>query len=66
MANYKIPDNFSLLSKLINIRSENSFSSKTYSIEAHNIEKKIAQLSCLTQEKILNAELLTAPFKKKL
>jgi DNA polymerase (family 10) len=44
MDNYSIADNFSLLSKLMEINGENSFKSKTYSIAAFNIEKLPMQL----------------------
>lgn len=37
--NYDIADQFSLLSKLMDIHGENSFKSKTYSIAAYNIER---------------------------
>lgn len=39
MTNYEIADQFSLLSKLMDIHGENSFKSKSYSIAAFNIEK---------------------------
>jgi DNA polymerase (family 10) len=44
MDNYQIADNFSLLSKLMDIHGENSFKAKTYSIAAFNIEKLPMQL----------------------
>ena len=44
MENAAIADNFSLLSKLMDIHGENSFKSKTYSIAAFNIEKLPVQL----------------------
>jgi DNA polymerase (family 10) len=52
MDNYAIADNFSLLSKLMEIHGENSFKSKTYSIAAFNIEKLPLQLSETPHEKI--------------
>jgi DNA polymerase (family 10) len=52
MDNYTIADNFSLLSKLMEIHGENSFKSKTYSIAAFNIEKLPLQLSETPHEKI--------------
>lgn len=52
MDNNTIADNFSLLSKLMEIHGENSFKSKTYSIAAFNIEKLPLQLSETTHEKI--------------
>ncbi|HJU45994.1 MAG TPA: helix-hairpin-helix domain-containing protein [Chitinophagaceae bacterium] len=47
MDNYAIADQFSLLSKLMDIHGENSFKSKNYSIAAFNIEKLPAQLSSM-------------------
>src|SRR5437868_10561537 len=52
MDNYAIADNFSLLSKLMDIHGENSFKSKTYSIAAFNIEKLPMQLQQTPREKI--------------
>ena len=52
MDNYQIADNFSLLSKLMDIHGENSFKSKTYSIAAFNIEKLPMPLSETPREKI--------------
>src|ERR1700712_2705493 len=52
MNNYDIADQFSLLSKLMDIHGENSFKSKSYSIAAFNIEKLPVQLSDLEPEKI--------------
>jgi DNA polymerase (family X) len=52
--NYYIADQFSLLSKLMDIHGENSFKSKTYSITAFNIEKLTAQLSEMPREKIFS------------
>ncbi len=45
MDNFAIAQNFSLLSKLMDIHGENSFRSKTYSIAAFNIEKLPMQLA---------------------
>ena len=50
--NYYIADQFSLLSKLMDIHGENSFKSKTYAVAAFNIEKLTAQLSEIPGEKI--------------
>lgn len=47
-----IADQFSLLSKLMDIHGENSFKSKYYSIAAFNIEKLPVQLADLDPEKI--------------
>ena len=52
MDNYAIADQFSLLSKLMDIHGENSFKSKSYSIAAYNIEQLPAQLADLPREKI--------------
>jgi DNA polymerase (family 10) len=52
MDNYAIADNFSLLSKLMDIHGDNSFKSKTYSIAAFNIEKLPMQLSETPREKL--------------
>ncbi|HET9825880.1 MAG TPA: helix-hairpin-helix domain-containing protein, partial [Chitinophagaceae bacterium] len=52
MDNYEIADNFSLLSKLLEIHGENSFKSKTYSIAAFTIEKLPLPLSDTPKEKI--------------
>src|SRR5215470_15774111 len=52
MDNNTIADNFSLLSKLMEINGENSFKTKTYSIAAFNIEKLPLQLSETPHEKI--------------
>jgi DNA polymerase (family 10) len=50
--NYYIADQFSLLSKLMDIHAENSFKSKSYSIAAFNIEKLPGQLTEMPVEKI--------------
>lgn len=52
MDNYQIADNFSLLSKLMDIHGENSFRSKSYSIAAFNIEKLPVQLNTLSAGEI--------------
>jgi DNA polymerase (family X) len=52
MDNYTIAENFSLLSKLMDINGENSFKSKTYSIAAFNIEKLPMQLKDTPREKL--------------
>ncbi len=54
MDNYAIADNFSLLSKLMDINGENSFKSKTYSIAAYNIEKLPMQLRDTPREKLFS------------
>ena len=50
--NYHIADQFSLLSKLMDIHGENSFKTKSYSIAAFTIEKLPEQLSTLPEDKI--------------
>lgn len=52
MDNNFIADQFSLLSKLMDINGENAFKSKNYSIAAFNIEKLPVDLSTLEPEKI--------------
>ncbi|WP_018617068.1 DNA polymerase/3'-5' exonuclease PolX [Segetibacter koreensis] len=52
MNNYAIADNFSLLSKLIDIHGDDSFKAKSYSSAAYTIEKLPVQLSTLSAEKI--------------
>ena len=52
MDNYSIADQFSMLSKLMDIHGENSFKSKTYSSAAFNIEKLPVQLTDLERSKI--------------
>jgi DNA polymerase (family 10) len=54
MDNYAIADNFSLLSKLMDINGENSFKTKTYSIAAFNIEKMPVQLKDTPREKLFS------------
>ena len=54
MENAAIADNFSLLSKLMDIHGENSFKSKTYSIAAFNIEKMPVQLKKTPREKLFS------------
>ena len=52
MTNDAIADNFSLLSKLMDIHGENSFKAKSYAIAAFTIEKLPEELSILPKEKI--------------
>lgn len=54
MDNYAIADNFSLLSKLIDIHGDDSFKAKSYSIAAFTIEKLAAPLHTLQEEKIFS------------
>lgn len=51
MDNAAIADNFSLLSKLLDIHGENSFKAKTYAVAAFNIEKLPMQLKDTPREK---------------
>ena len=50
--NYTIADQFSLLSKLMDIHGENSFRAKSYSIAAYSIEQLPVQLAETPKEKI--------------
>lgn len=52
MTNSLIADNFSLLSKLMDIHGENSFKAKSYSIAAFAIDQLTVELSSLPKEKI--------------
>ena len=54
MDNYTIAENFTLLSKLLDIHGENSFKTKTYSIAAFNIEKLPVQLKDTPREKLFS------------
>ncbi|MET0394777.1 MAG: helix-hairpin-helix domain-containing protein [Chitinophagaceae bacterium] len=54
MDNYAIADNFSLLSKLMDIHGDNSFKAKTYSIAAFNIENLPVQISDTPREKLFS------------
>ncbi|MGZ5189664.1 MAG: helix-hairpin-helix domain-containing protein [Flavisolibacter sp.] len=56
MDNYAIADQFSLLSKLMDIHGENSFKSKTYSSAAFAIEKLPQILSDLSKENIFKVK----------
>ncbi|MEY3577697.1 MAG: hypothetical protein RL394_1282 [Bacteroidota bacterium] len=50
--NYAIADQFSLLSKLMDIHQENSFKSKSYASAAFSIEKLPLQLEAIPREQI--------------
>lgn len=50
--NYQIADQFSLLSKLMDIHGENSFRAKSYAIAAYSIEQLPVQLAEIPREKI--------------
>ncbi len=52
MDNYAIAENFSLLSKLIDIHGDNSFKARIYGAAAFNIEKLPFQLADTPHEKI--------------
>jgi len=52
MDNAIISENFSLLSKLMDINGENSFKTKTYSIAAYNIDNLDVQLKEVPREKL--------------
>lgn len=54
MDNYAIAENFSLLSKLMDINGENSFKTKTYSIAAFNIDKLPMQLKDTPRDKLFS------------
>ncbi len=54
MNNAAIADNFSLLSKLMDIHGENSFKTKTYSIAAFQIENNPVQLAELPRESLFS------------
>jgi len=54
MDNNTIADNFSLLSKLMEIHGDNSFKAKSYSSAAFTIEKLPIELSSLSAEKIFS------------
>ena len=52
MDNYAIAENFSLLSKLLDIHGENSFKSRIYGAAGFNIEKLPVQLKDTPREKL--------------
>ncbi len=54
--NYYIADQFSLLSKLMDIHGENSFKTKSYSIAAFTIEKLPKQLADMSQAEIFSVK----------
>ncbi len=56
MENSAIADNFSLLSKLMDIHGENSFKTKTYSIAAYNIENLDVQLKDVPRETLFSVK----------
>lgn len=54
MDNYAIAENFSLLSKLMDIHGDNSFKAKSYASAAFAIDKLPVQLATLPAEKIFS------------
>ena len=54
MTNAAISDNFSLLSKLMDIHNENSFKAKSYAIAAFTVDKLPEELSLIPKEKIFS------------
>ncbi len=66
MENNEIANNFSLLSKLIDIHGDDSFKAKTYSITAYTIENLPTQLSSLTPEKIFSIKNIGSATGKKI
>ncbi len=56
MDNSAIADNFSLLSKLMDIHGENSFKTKTYSIAAFNIDKLPLPLKDTPRENLFSIQ----------
>ena len=54
MDNNSIADNFSLISKLMDIHGDNSFKSKSYSVAAYTIEKLPTELTELPAAKIFS------------
>ena len=56
MDNATIADNFSLLSKLMDIHGENSFKTKTYSIAAFNIDKLPLPLKDTPRENLFSIQ----------
>ena len=54
MNNYEIADQFSMLSKLMDIHGENSFKSKSYSSAAFNIERLPKELAEMDDAELFN------------
>ncbi len=54
MNNYEIADQFSLLSKLMDIHGENSFKTKSYSNAAFNIERLPAEIATMDDAELFN------------
>ena len=66
MNNYAIADNFSLLSKLIDIHGDDSYKAKSYSIAAYTIENLDVQLSTLSPDKIYSLKNIGSATGKKI
>ena len=66
MDNYTIAEQFSLLSKLMDIHGENSFKAKSYSIAAFNIEKLPFPLQQTSAEKIYESKGIGEALGKKI
>jgi DNA polymerase (family 10) len=66
MHNYAIAENFSLLSKLMDIHGDDSFKAKTYSIAAYTIQNLPAELSSLTPDKIFSIKNIGSTTGKKI
>jgi DNA polymerase (family 10) len=66
MDNNAIADNFSLLSKVIDIHGDDGFKAKTYSIAAYTIENLPVQLSSLTSDKIFSIKNIGSATGKKI
>ena len=66
MTNSAIADNFSLLSKLMDIHGENSFKSKSYSIAAFTIENLSEELSTFPKENIFKLKNIGDSVAKKI
>ena len=64
MDNYTIADNFSILSKLMDIHGDNSFKAKSYAAAAFTIEKLPMQLSELPLDKIQSVKGIGASIGK--
>ena len=64
MDNYTIADNFSILSKLMDIHGDNSFKSKSYAAADFTIEKLPIQLSEIPLDKIQSVKGIGASIGK--
>ncbi len=66
MDNYFIADQFSMLSKLMDIHGENSFKSKSYAAAAFNIEKLPEQLTEIPADKLSSLKGIGDSLSKKI